>query len=209
MKLTSLCRAKTWWKRLSACRNSLALACVVISSAFAGSAAGAENPNCPALLQHAFPSLLDGKPKSLCEYSGKVLLVVNTASECGYTPQYEGLEALYRRYQKRGLVIVGFPSNDFGSQEPGTNKQVAEFCQMNYGVTFPMFEKSVVAGSRANPLYLALAQRSGAAPKWNFHKYLLDRSGARVVAFDSEVAPTNGRLVREIERLLAEPAPAK
>ena len=163
---------------------------------------------CKAVLDYIFPGLLSGKPQSLCEYNGKVMLVVNTASECGYTPQYEGLEALYKRYQKRGLVVVGFPANDFGGQEPGSNKQVAEFCQLNYGVSFPMFEKSVVSGPRANPFYAALARRAGAAPQWNFHKYLIDRSGNRVLSFDSSVTPDDAKLVREIERMLAElPAP--
>ena len=145
-------------------------------------AAGALAENCRSLLDHNFPGLLTGKSQSLCEYSGKVVLVVNTASQCGYTPQYEGLEALYKRYQRRGLVVIGFPSNDFGGQEPGTNKEVAEFCQLNYGVSFPMFEKTDVAGSRANPFYALLAQRSGAAPRWNFHKYLIDRGMAALPA---------------------------
>ncbi|HXD50495.1 MAG TPA: glutathione peroxidase, partial [Burkholderiales bacterium] len=114
-------------------------------------------------------------------------------------------EALYKRYQKRGLVVVGFPSNDFGGQEPGSNREVAQFCQMNYGVSFPMFEKTVVAGPQANSFYTALAQRGGGAPRWNFHKYLIDRSGNRVLAFDSTTTPGDARFVREVERLLAEP----
>jgi len=148
---------------------------------------------------------LTGNPQSLCDYAGKVVLVVNTASQCGYTPQYEGLEALYKRYQKRGLVVVGFPSNDFGGQEPGSNREVAQFCQVNYGVSFPMFEKTVVAGPQANPFYAALAQRGGGAPRWNFHKFLIDRSGNSVLAFDSTTTPGDARFVREVERLLAEP----
>lgn len=167
-------------------------------------ASAAQLEPCNSVLAHSFPGLISGKPQSLCEYSGKVVLVVNTASECGYTPQYEGLEALYKRYQKRGLVVVGFPSNDFGAQEPGSNKDVAEFCKLNYGVSFPMFEKTVVAGAQANPFYTVLAQRSGSAPRWNFHKYLIDRNGSRVVAFESSVTPHDGRLARDIERMLAE-----
>jgi len=120
---------------------------------------------CQAVLDHTFPALVSGKPQSLCDFSGKVVLVVNTASECGYTPQYEGLEALYKRYEKRGLVVVGFPSNDFGGQEPASNKQVAQFCQLNYGVTFPMFEKTTVTGARANALYADLTRRSGSPPQ--------------------------------------------
>ena len=172
---------------------------LVFSSAFAVTQEG-----CKPVLDFSFPGLVSGKPQSLCEYSGKVVLVVNTASQCGYTPQYEGLEALYRRYGKRGLVVVGFPSNDFGGQEPGSNKEVAEFCQLNYGVSFPMFEKSVVSGPKANPLYAALAQRAGSAPRWNFHKYLIDRGGNRVLSFETGVTPNDAKLAREIERMLAD-----
>src|SRR3954464_877915 len=107
---------------------------------------------CPALLDHKGSTLLD-EPASLCQYQGKVLLVVNTASQCGYTPQYEGLEKLYRRYKDKGLVVVGFPSNDFGGQEPGSNKEIAKFCEVNYGVSFPMFAKSSVAKGNVNPFY--------------------------------------------------------
>ncbi len=116
-----------------------------------GACAFAAPQACKPVLDYSFPGLLNGKPQSLCDYAGKVVLVVNTASQCGYTPQYEGLEALFKRYEKRGLVVVGFPSNDFGGQEPGSNKEVAEFCQLNYGVSFPMFEKTVVKGAKANP----------------------------------------------------------
>jgi glutathione peroxidase len=168
----------------------------------------ATQANCKTVLGYNFPELLSGRPQSLCDLAGKVVLVVNTASQCGYTPQYEGLEALYRRYRQRGLVVIGFPSNDFGAQEPGSNKEVAEFCRLNYGVSFPMFEKSAVSGPRANPFYAALAQRAGAAPGWNFHKYLIDRGAKRVMSFDSAVAPDDPRFTREIETLLAEqPAP--
>ena len=183
---------------------------VAVCGLILGTAVPAASPvACKSVLDHSFPTLLSGKPQSLCDYAGKVVLVVNTASQCGYTPQYEGLEALYKRYQKRGLVVVGFPSNDFGGQEPGSNKEVAEFCQLNYGVSFPMYEKTVVSGPRANALYAALAQRGGGAPRWNFHKYLIDRGGNRVLGFDSGTAPTDAKLVREIERLLAEPVAAQ
>ena len=164
----------------------------------------AAEPACKPLLNYSFPELITGKPQSLCNFAGKVVLVVNTASQCGYTPQYEGLEALYKRYQKRGLVIVGFPANDFGGQEPGSNQQVAEFCKLNYGVSFPMFEKTVVTGAKANPFYTALSQKGGGAPRWNFHKYLIDRSGNRVTGYGSSTTPDDAKLVREIEKLLAE-----
>ena len=163
--------------------------------------------DCPALLRHDFNRLQTGEAQSLCQFRGKVLLVVNTASYCGYTNQYEGLEALYRRYKGRGLVVVGFPSNDFGGQEPGTNHEIAEFCRLTYGVQFPMFEKSSVTGVASNPLFGALAASTGVTPKWNFYKYVVDRRGNAVAGFASETGPGNPKLVRLIERLLAERAP--
>jgi glutathione peroxidase len=156
------------------------------------------------LLQYQFNSLQTGTPQSLCQYAGKVLLIVNTASYCGYTSQYEGLEALYRKYRERGLVVLGFPSNDFGSQEPGSNKEVAEFCRSTYGVEFPMFEKSSVGRLEAQPLYAELAAKTGKAPHWNFHKYVVDRAGRRVQSFGSDVTPDQRDLVGLIEKLLAE-----
>jgi glutathione peroxidase len=176
---------------------------MAITAGFLVSAAGTAGANtCPTLLDRTLPTLLD-QPQSLCQYAGKVVLVVNTASQCGYTPQYEGLERLYRKYRDRGLVVLGFPANDFGGQEPGSNKDIASFCQINYGVSFPMFAKTSVVGSGANPLFVGLADASGSAPRWNFHKYLVDREGRKVVAFPSNVAPEDRRLVSEIERLLA------
>src|SRR4051794_28269945 len=183
--------------RLLAFKFGAAILGVLLST----SAAAVSTPVCKGILDHNFPALLTGKPQSLCDYAGKVVLVVNTASQCSYTPQYEGLEALYKRYQARGLVIVGFPSNDFGAQEPGSNKEVAQFCQMNYGVSFPMFEKIAVSGARANPFYTALAHSAGGPPRWNFHKYLIDRSGNRVIGFSSDTTPGDARLVSQIERL--------
>jgi len=160
---------------------------------------------CPALLEYTFPSLTD-QPTPLCQFEGKVLLVVNTASECGYTPQYQGLEALYRRYRDKGLVVLGFPANDFGAQEPGNNGEIAKFCEVNYGVSFPMFAKSGVSAGNANSFYASLAKRTGERPHWNFHKYLIDRSGEMVLSFESAVEPGDRKLVGEIERLLAGPA---
>ena len=158
---------------------------------------------CPPLLDLKLPMLLEDAT-SLCQYQGKVLLVVNTASECGYTPQYEALEKLYRRYKDKGLVIMGFPSNDFGAQEPGSNKEIASFCQVNYGVSFPMFAKTTVAKGDVNPFYQRLVQASNSRPLWNFHKYLVDRKGERVIAYESAVTPDDPRLVKNIERLLAQ-----
>jgi glutathione peroxidase len=180
-------------------RLSRLLLLVAAVAPAAASAAG----DCPALLDYTFPSLMD-RPTALCQFRGKVVLVVNTASECGYTPQYEGLEALYRRYRDRGLVVLGFPANDFGGQEPGSNGQIAHFCEANYGVSFPMLAKSSVAPG-ANPLYEVLANTTGQRPQWNFHKYLIDRSGAKAVSFGSAVEPGDRRLVAEIERMLGAP----
>lgn len=153
---------------------------------------------CPALLDRTMDSIHE-KPEPLCQYEGQVLLVVNTASECGYTPQYEGLEALYRKYRGRGLVVLGFPSNDFGGQEPGSNKDIASFCVNQYAIDFPMFAKSSL---KANPLFAQLARATGQAPRWNFHKYLVDRSGRRVQSFDTRVRPDDPALVDAIEAFL-------
>ena len=159
---------------------------------------------CPALLDRTMDTILE-QPQSLCAYTGKVLLVVNTASECGYTPQYEGLEALYRRYRDRGLVVLGFPSNDFGGQEPGSNKEIAAFCVNQYAIDFPMFAKIPVKAGAAHPLYADLAKATGTAPRWNFHKYLVDRSGKQVQSFDTRVEPGDAKLAAAIERLLQAP----
>jgi glutathione peroxidase len=164
----------------------------------------AKAASCPALLDREFSRLQTGKPESLCQYRGKVLLIVNTASYCGYTHQYEGLEALYRKYKDRGLVVLGFPTNDFGEQEPGTNKEIAEFCRLTYGVEFPMFEKTTVKSLAANPLYADLIARTGQGPKWNFHKYVVDRSGNPVAVFASRVEPNDRELVALLEKLLAD-----
>ena len=156
---------------------------------------------CPALLDRKMQTL-DERTQSLCEYQGKVLLVVNTASQCGFTPQYEGLEALYRKYKAKGLVVLGFPMNDFGSQEPGSNKEISTFCVNEYAIDFPMFAKTEL---KTNPLYADLLRATGQAPRWNFHKYLVDRSGAKVQSFDTRVAPDDPKLVGAIERLLQAP----
>jgi len=161
-----------------------------------------QTADCPALLRHTFNQLQTGEPQSLCRYQGKVVLVVNTASKCGYTPQYEGLEALYRKYKDRGLVVIGFPSNDFGGQEPGNNKQIAEFCRTTYGVQFPLYEKTTVTELSRNPLYLDLVRATGEPPKWNFHKYLVDRKGNAVASYVSDVEPDSRELIARIEALL-------
>ncbi len=159
---------------------------------------------CPDLLKHTVEPLTGGKPQSLCQYQGRVLLLVNTASECGYTGQYDGLQALHKKYAARGLVVLGFPSNAFGGQEPGSNKKIAEFCQANFGVTFPVFAKVETIPLRNDPVFAGLIKSTGAEPKWNFHKYLIDRKGARVESFESGIEPQNATLVQRIEALLAQ-----
>jgi glutathione peroxidase len=164
--------------------------------------AAAEPAGCPVILQHTFPRLQDEKPQSLCQYAGKVVLVVNTASFCGFTPQYKGLEALDSKYRARGLVVLGFPSNDF-AQESGSNKEIADFCESTFGVKFPMFAKSSVRGANANPLFKQLALASGTTPKWNFYKYLIGRDGKVVQAWSSMTAPDESAFVKVIESQLA------
>ena len=159
---------------------------------------------CPALLKQDVLRLQDEKPQSLCQYSGKVVVVVNTASFCGFTPQYQGLEALHAKYQARGLVVLGFPSNDF-SQETGSNKEIADFCENTFGVKFPMFTKTSVRGKDASPLFKQLAAKTGTAPGWNFYKYVIARDGASVVSFNSMADPASGKFVQEIEKQLARP----
>jgi glutathione peroxidase len=181
--------------------HAAAWAGVGVGAALLGAPARAQT-TCPALLQHRFNRLQDDKPQDLCQYAGKVLLVVNTASKCGFTPQYEGLEALYGQLGPRGLVILGFPSNDFGGQEPGSAKEIAELCFNTYGVKFPMFAKTVVKGPKANDLYKALAKASGEEPGWNFHKYLVDRQGKVAGSFGSLVSPQSRRLVSAVEKVL-------
>lgn len=174
-----------------------------------GVAAGLAPMARASVLDHEVRRLAGQERVNLAEaYGGRVLLVVNTASKCGFTPQYEGLEALNAQYGPRGFAVLGFPSNDFMGQEPGTEAEIQEFCTLTYGVKFPMFEKVVVRGSDATPFYRQLADAAGEAPKWNFHKYLIDRAGNVVGSFGSRVKPDAPELVAAIEKALAEPAPA-
>tara|TARA_R110002020_G_scaffold21373_39_gene72461 strand:- start:7327 stop:7902 length:576 start_codon:yes stop_codon:yes gene_type:complete len=161
------------------------------------------------LLDRDFRKLAGKETVNLAQaYGGQVLLVVNTASKCGFTPQYEGLEAMYAKYKDQGFAVLGFPSNDFMGQEPGSEEDIQEFCTLTYGVKFPMFEKVQVRGSGATPLYRDLAAATGEAPGWNFHKYLIDREGNVVASFGSRTTPDDPKLVAEIEKQLARPAPA-
>lgn len=175
----------------------------VVLALAAGFLPAASAADCPPLLRYTFNQLQTGQSQSLCQYQGKVLLIVNVASKCGYTPQYEGLEALYRKYKDRGLVVIGFPSNEFGGQEPGSNKEIAEFCRTTYGVQFPLYEKTTVTGVGTNPLYADLVRATGQKPKWNFHKYLVDRNGNAVASYVSDVEPESRELVSRVESLLA------
>lgn len=191
----------------------LALSTLVLSAVSLGAgwpaaqaqtaAPAAAAAGCPAVLNHSFPRLQDEKPQNLCQYAGKVVLVVNTASKCGFTPQYEGLEALHGKYGARGLVVLGFPSGDFGGQELNDSKEIADFCFNTYGVKFPMFAKSSVKGAAANPLFVQLASSTGKAPGWNFHKYLIGRDGKPLGSYDSNVLPNAAPLVAQIEKALS------
>ena len=158
---------------------------------------------CPDFLNVDKKRLASDETVNLCdEYQGKVLLIVNTASKCGYTYQYEGLEELYSRYKKQGLVVVGFPSNDFANQEPGDEKQIQEFCRLTFGVKFPMYAKTTVKRGTEDPLYQGLAKITGEYPQWNFHKYLLDRKGNVVSSYNSKSEPLGASIVKDIEQLL-------
>jgi glutathione peroxidase len=159
---------------------------------------------CPALLDHRPLRLQDEKPQALCAHAGRVLLVVNTASQCGFTPQYKALETLHERYAARGLVVLGFPSNDFGKQEPGSNQEIAAFCEDQFSVRFPMFAKGPVSGAGAQPFWKGLNQAAKDQPRWNFHKYLVARDGRQVRSFPSEIDPLSPSFIRELERLLAQ-----
>ena len=178
----------------------LAVVLLLGNTAFA-----ADAPACPPLLQHTFDRLQDEKPQSLCQYSGKVLLVVNTASFCGFTPQYKGLESVWQQYKDKGLVVLGFPCNQFGKQEPGDEGAISEFCELNFGVSFPLFKKVDVNGSDAHPLFVQLKKRApgllgSQGIKWNFTKFLIGEDGKVVKRFAPTTKPEE--LSSEIEALL-------
>ena len=155
---------------------------------------------CSDLLNFEVRTLNDKTMVNLCEqYQGKVILMVNTASKCAYTDHYGSLEKLYAEYKKQGFVVLGFPSNDFGQQEPGTEQQIKAFCRLTYGVQFPMFAKTSVTQRNADPLYDALARASGRYPQWNFHKYLIDREGKLVRDYSSAIDPLDERFIQDIK----------
>src|SRR5437870_2484877 len=145
---------------------------------------------------------IDGAPTSLSSYKGKVVLLVNVASKCGYTPQYAGLEKLYEKYKDQGFVILGVPANNFGGQEPGTNEEIKTFCSRNYNVTFPMMSKISVKGADTTPLYQYLTSKTGGDIKWNFTKFLIDRNGNIVSRYESSVTPESADMVKAIETAL-------
>ena len=197
-----------WWLASLFGLIGLAAAPAALAAPPEAAAAAAAPAACPALLNHTFPRLQDEKNQSLCQYGGRVLLVVNTASFCGFTGQYEGLEKLHARYKDQGLVVLGFPSNDF-NQESGDNKEIADFCANTFNVKFPMFAKSSVKGAQASPFYRQLADKTGQAPRWNFYKYLIGRNGEVIDSYASTTGPDDRKLVAAIEKQLALAAPGR
>jgi glutathione peroxidase len=177
------------------------LACLLLAAPLALAAP------CDGPLDVEYRRLAGEERVRLCDaYGGRVLLIVNTASKCGFTPQYEGLEALHSQLSPRGFAVLGFPSNDFMGQEPGSEQEIAEFCTLTYGVKFPMFEKVSVKGADTTELYRRLDAATGESPGWNFHKYLVDRDGQVVASFGSRTRPDDPKLVAQIEALLEQPA---
>jgi glutathione peroxidase len=190
-------------KRFIHCGGFLILGVLMVLSFFKAKA----DADTSTAYDFTFHNLTGSDDLPLVQFKGKVILVVNTASKCGFTPQYEGLEKLYEKYQAQGLVIVGVPSNDFGAQEPGTSEDIASFCKLNYGVSFPMASKEDVVGSNAHPFYKWARDKLGllSIPKWNFHKYLINRNGELVDYFNSNTAPDSDKLIKAVEKLLNEP----
>jgi glutathione peroxidase len=206
-------RGRTHW-RLGLIRGVAALAGAVVVAVGAMAVAGykADQPE-PAVAPEPVDANvlgftlndIDGKPHNLEQYKGKVVLIVNVASRCGYTRQYDGLQKLYTDKKEAGLVVLGFPSNDFGNQEPGTNEEIKEFCSSKYGVSFPMFSKIGVSGEQAHPLYKKLAAQPapvGGFPQWNFTKFLVDRSGKVVARYESRAKPDDPQFLKRIDDLL-------
>jgi glutathione peroxidase len=189
------------------CRARWGVGVVAVAAATWSTAASQQAPPATGGAVTSFYELrtktLEGKPADLAQYRGTVSLVVNVASFCGYTPQYAGLERLYRELKGKGFTILGFPSNDFGEQEPGTAQEIADFCRLNYDVTFPMFEKVITrSGAGQSPVYAFLG-RSGNLPAWNFSKYIIDRQGRVAAFFPSDVTPEDPKLRAAISRVLA------
>ncbi|MDX1593983.1 MAG: glutathione peroxidase [Gammaproteobacteria bacterium] len=184
-------------------KPTVALLLLAVSGWLAPATASHAEEACADTLDFHFRALGEERTVHLCEsFRDKVVLVVNTASRCGFTDQYDGLEKLYASYRDRGLVVLGFPSNDFGGQEPGNEAQIKSFCRTTYGVQFPMFEKTRAAAGGAHPFFDRLAAEGGGHPRWNFHKYLLDRDGRVVASWRSRVEPTDPVVIEAIEARL-------
>ena len=186
-------------------------AIVAASSAFSQPVPPPAQDQDPAYVLGFTMDRIDGQEQPLDAYRGRVVMIVNVASRCGFTPQYEGLEKLYQDYRDRGFVVLGFPANDFGAQEPGTNAEIAEFCTARFGVSFPMFAKIAVTGDAAHPLYRKLASQPeplGGPPRWNFTKFLVGRDGKVVARFGPRTAPDAPELIERVQRLLEQPAEA-
>ena len=188
----------------SAPATSATTSASVAPTSTSSAADGSGSASAPTSVHPLRVKRLDGSETALAAWAGKVVLVVNTASECGYTPQYEGLQAIYLKFEPRGFAVLGFPSNDFGGQEPGTKEEIATFCKVRYGVSFPLFEKVKTKGSGRAALYALLSDAKG-EPKWNFHKYLVDKKGFPVRAWTSAVKPESAEIARAIEEQLASP----
>lgn len=205
MKIYSLKNRAFSLRAMAVALVSIAAAAGLLVSPYAviqTHAQGVAPSDCPPLLNHTFPRLQDEKPQSLCQYTGKVILVVNTASYCGFTGQFKDLEALNARYAARGLVVLGFPSNDF-RQEDADAKKTADVCFNTYGVKFPMFSTIAVRGNDAHPLFASLTKATGSAPSWNFNKYLIGRDGKAIAHYGSLTSPGSGSMTRAIEGALA------
>ena len=169
-------------------------------AAFILGASAMANAACTGIYNHQLTTL-QGQSLNLCDYQDKPILVVNTASKCGFTPQFEALEGMYKQYKDQGLMVIGFPSNDF-RQDPGTNKEIGDFCKLTYAVKFPMMEKSSVFGKNANPLYKELIAQTNTSPKWNFYKYLILPGGKEVFAYASTTKPDDPEILDKIKKSL-------
>lgn len=197
-----------------ACSLFIALAAASAGALFLSSGPVAGNAQTKSKQEKAMKSIydipvktIDGKPTTLADYKGKVLLIVNVASQCGYTPQYEGLEKVYEQYQSKGFAVLGFPANNFGGQEPGTEAEIVTFCSTNYGVKFPMFSKLSAAGADIHPLYKFLTEKEtnpnfAGKINWNFNKFLIDKNGNPIARFDSADKPESAKVTQAIEQAL-------
>ena len=176
----------------------------ISTSMFSNTAFSIDKAICNAESNYIKRRLGSEQEENICQtHMNKVMLIVNTASRCAYTNQYDGLEKLYAQYKHRGLVVLGFPSNDFGNQEPGNEQSIKSFCRLTYGVKFPMYAKTKLKGNNIDKLYTALEMASGEKPRWNFHKYLIDRNGYLIGSYSSSTKPDDKKLIKSLEKALA------